>query len=191
MKRRFAFFAALCMLLSIAAYNSLAYFTAEETVRNVITSGAVHIQVVERQRTDEGLKPCPPAAIPVMPGSEVSRIVSVQNLDEPVWVRMTYTVTVLDADGAELNLTPAELDQLLTIDTDTVSWSCQDGWWYYAHALAAGEEAGPLFTEVAFSGSGMGNAYQNCTVIIDVVAQAVQKIHNGDTVMDAAGWPAA
>ncbi len=189
MKRRFAYCAILCMLLSLVAYNTLAYFTAEETARNVITSGGIDIQVVERRETDDGLIPYPADPIEVMPGSEVSKIVSVQNLDEPAWVRMAYTVTVLDADGAERSLTPAQVQQFMSVNADTANWTYKDGWWYYANPLSTGEESKPLFTEVTFSDSGMGNAYQNNTILIDVVAQAVQQIHNGETVMDAAGWP--
>lgn len=189
MKRRFVYCAVLCMLVSLVMQSTLAYFTAEETARNVITSGGIDIQVVERQQTDDGLKPYPADPIEVMPGSKVSKIVSVQNLDEPSWVRMAYTVTVLDADGAERSLTAAEVQQFMAVNADTANWTYKNGWWYYAKPLSTGEESKPLFTEVTFSGSGMGNAYQNNTILIDVVAQAVQQIHNGETVMDAAGWP--
>ena len=42
--------------------------------------------------------------------------------------------------------------------------------------------------EVRFSAE-MGNAYQNCTANVVISAQAVQTANNGDTVMEAAGWP--
>ena len=124
-----------------------------------------------------------------MPGSAVSKIVSVKNLDEPAWVRMAYTVTIRDASGNVVELSAQQRDQIITIDTDPANWTYKSGWWYCKKALATGEESKPLFTEVTFSGSEMGNAYQNCTVLIDVTAQAVQKVNNGNTVLDAAGWP--
>lgn len=37
----------------------------------------------------------------------------------------------------------------------------------------------------------MGNEYQNATATVNVSAQAVQNANNGDTVMDAKGWPKA
>ena len=37
----------------------------------------------------------------------------------------------------------------------------------------------------------MGNEYQGATATVDVLAQAVQTAHNGDTVVDAQGWPKA
>ena len=189
MKKRFAYCAVLCILLSLVMNSTLAYFTAEETARNVITSGAVSVEVVEKQLVGGALENYPDTPISVMPGSAVSKIVSVKNLDEPAWVRMTYTVTIRDASGNVVELSAQQRDQIITIDTDTANWTYKDGWWYCNKALATGEESKPLFTEVTFSGPEMGNTYQNCTVMIDVTAQAVQKVHNGDTVMDAAGWP--
>ena len=35
----------------------------------------------------------------------------------------------------------------------------------------------------------MGNEYMECTAKINVTAQTVQSRNNGDTVLDAQGWP--
>ena len=188
-KKRFAYCAILCILLSLVMGSTLAYFTAEDTARNVITSGAVTVEVVEKQLVGGTLENYPDTPVSIMPGSTVSKIVSVKNLDEPAWVRMAYTVTIRDASGNVIELSAGQRDQIITIDTDTANWTYKDGWWYCNKALTTGEESKPLFTEVIFSGPEMGNVYQNCTVMIDVTAQAVQKVHNGNTVMDVAGWP--
>ena len=37
----------------------------------------------------------------------------------------------------------------------------------------------------------MSNEYQYSTAAIDVKADAVQTANNGETALDAAGWPAA
>ena len=189
MKQRLACCAMLCILLSLVVNSTLAYFTAEDTARNVITSGGIDVQVVEKQLVGGALENYPDTPVSIMPGSAVSKIVSVKNLDGPAWVRMAYTVTIRDANGKTVGLSAQQRDQIITIDTDPANWTYKSGWWYCKKALATGEESKPLFTEVTFSGSEMGNAYQNCTVMIDVTAQAVQKAHNGNTVMDAAGWP--
>lgn len=189
MKRRFAYCAMLCIMLSLVVNSTLAYFTSEKTARNVITSGAVTIEVLERQLVGGKLENYPQTPVSVMPGTSVSKIVSVKNMDEPAWVRMAYWVTVRDADGKTITLSDAQRDQIIRIAADTANWTYKSGWWYCNKALTTGEESKPLFTEVTFSGPEMGNTYQNCTVMIDVTAQAVQKVHNGDTVMDAAGWP--
>ena len=189
MKKRFAYCAILCIMLSLVMNSTLAYFTAENTARNVITSGAVVVEVVEKQLVGDALESYPETPISIMPGSQVSKIVSAKNLDEPAWVRMAYTVTIRDANGSIIELSAEQRDHIITIDTDTANWTYKDGWWYYNKTLTTGEETKPLFTQVVFSGPEMGNAYQNCTIMIDVTAQAVQKVHNGETVMDAAGWP--
>ena len=189
MKKRLACCAMLCILLSLVVNSTLAYFTAEDTARNVITSGGVDVQVVEKQLVGGALENYPDTPVSIMPGSAVSKIVSVKNLDGPAWVRMAYTVTIRDASGNVVELSAQQRDQIITIDTDTANWTYKSGWWYCKKALATGEESKPLFTEVMFSGPEMGNTYQSCTILIDVVAQAVQKVHNGDSVLDAAGWP--
>lgn len=189
MKKRLACCAMLCILISLVVNSTLAYFTAEDTARNVITSGGIDVQVVEKQLVGGALENYPDTPVSIMPGSAVSKIVSVKNLDGPAWVRMAYTVTIRDANGKTVGLSAQQRDQIITIDTDTANWTYKSGWWYCNKALATGEETKPLFTQVVFSGSEMGNAYQNCTIMIDVTAQAVQKAHNGNTVMDAAGWP--
>ena len=61
-------------------------------------------------------------------------------------------------------------------------------------ALSGEENRVALFDTVTFAAD-MGNAYQNCTVDIDIEAQAVQVKNNpipaGGTVLDVQGWPAA
>lgn len=64
----------------------------------------------------------------------------------------------------------------------------KDGYYYYKEALKPGEVTAPIFTAVTFKPE-MGNEYQNATATVDVSAQAVQTANNGDTVMDAKGWP--
>lgn len=51
MKKKILLVAALTICLAIAVSGTLAYFTAEDTVHNVITSGGVNIKVVEKCRT--------------------------------------------------------------------------------------------------------------------------------------------
>ena len=52
------------------------------------------------------------------------------------------------------------------------------------------ETAHNVATTVTFDAAKMDNIYQNCTAKIEVQAHAVQVANNGDTVLDATGWPA-
>lgn len=189
MRKKILYIAAVVICLSIITSGTLAYFTAEDTARNVITSGSVDVAVVEQQLINGTLQTYPDQPTPVMPGTTVSKIVSVQSMDQAAWIRANYTVTIYDADGRQMEISGAELAKVVLIKPDSVNWTLKNGWWYYNAACKAGETTKPLFEAVEFSGPEMGNEYQRCTVTIDIHAQAVQQANNGSTVMEAAGWP--
>lgn len=189
MKKRIFALAVVMICLSVLASTTIAYFTDTDTAQNVITSGGIDIHIVEQQLVDGSLQPYPTESIPVMPATTVSKIVSVQNMDEPAWVRANYTVTVYDADGNKMDISAGELEKVIMIAPDGANWTQKDGWWYYNTAVNGGETTKPLFDEVVFSGPYMDNKYQDCTVEIIVTAQGVQQANNGSTVMEALGWP--
>ena len=96
---------------------------------------------------------------------------------------------LFDASGKVMDVPAEELAKVILIDANDAAWTQKDGWWYYKAAVNTGETTAPLFEEVVFSGPHMDNKYQNCTVTVDVTAQAVQKANNGATVWEAKGWP--
>lgn len=189
MKKKLLYIAAILICLSIITTGTLAYFTASDTARNVITSGGIDVEIVEQQLSDGVLTPYPSEPIPVMPATTVSKIVSVRNLEQTAWIRAQYTVTVYDADGNVMPIPAEELQTVIGINPDTAGWTLKDGWWYCNTAVESGAMTAPLFREVAFSGPDMDNKYQGSTVVIDIDAQAVQYANNGTTVMEALGWP--
>ena len=190
MKKKFLYIAAIIICLAIITGNTLAYFTASDIARNVITSGGVQIELVEQQLVNGILQPYPNQPIKIMPATTVSKIVSIENKDQTAWIRINYTITAWNENGDKMDATAAELEAFVVVKPDTVNWIWKDGWWYYSEPVRVGETTKPLFEEVEFSGLNMGNQYQGCTVRIDVSAQAVQQANNGSTVMEAAGWPA-
>ena len=190
MKKRIFVLAVVLICLSVLASTTIAYFTDTDIARNVITSGGIDIHIIEQQLSDGKLVDFPNEPIPVMPASTVSKIVSVQNTDEPAWIRVIYTVTVYDIEGRAMDIPAEELAKVIGITPDTTNWTMKDGWWYYNYAVKTGETTLPLFEKVVFSGPYMDNKYQLCTVVIDVTAQAVQQANNGVTVWEALGWPA-
>ena len=194
---------ALCTVLaclSIVASGTLAYFTAQETAHNVITSGGVAIQLIELSdnggdgltywRDVEG----------VMPGAEISKIVIVRNTGaSEAWVRVKVDKTVILANEDKGN---PEVMKLYNNNGDSewieqdgyegTFWIEHDGYYYCKTPLAPGDETPALFTTVLFDPT-MGNEYQNCKAYIDVKADAVQVANNpkvGNNVLDATGWPA-
>lgn len=186
MKKKIVVIALIVALVAVLAVGTAAYFTAEDTATNVIISGSVSIKLHEMAKTDDGeLKPFENGQ-GVMPGSVVSKIVTVENTGSgTAWVRISVEKSIELAEGRE-----GETDLgLISFDLNTESWTKQDGYYYYNNALAAGEETAPLFTAVTFS-AGMGNLYQGSTALVSVHAQATQTANNGDSALTAAGWPA-
>lgn len=184
MKRKIA---ALVVFIAVAVMSisgTMAYFTADSIATNVITSGNIKIDLIEMEKTDDGLKPFEDKT-GIMPGDTISKIVTVKNTgDNPAYVRVLVNKMVTLESGA---ISEAG-NQLITCDFNTADWTAVDGYYYYNKPLAAGEETTALFTTVTFS-TAMGNLYQNCTATIDVEAQAVQVKNNGNNVFEAAGWP--
>ena len=188
MKRKLFIFSLFVIALAIISAGSLAYFTAEDTAHNVITSGTVDIKLeewtVNPDPTGEELIPFE-NVVGVMPGAQISKIASVRNIGTAdVWIRAKVTVTLTLADGTTEEIDPA----LISLDYNTEDWTKIDGHWYCKTAPKAGEATAPLFTTVTFD-TDMGNRYQNSTAEIDVRVQATQKANNGKTVEDAKGWP--
>ena len=166
----------LCMIAILAIGGTLAYFTAEETARNVITTGNLNMDLVEET---SGGKPFPQNGIGnVMPGQAVDKIVYLKNSGNVAFYgRISLEKTIsggLSLDG-------------ITMDINTENWTEKDGHYYYNAAIQPGKKTEPLFTKVSFD-AGLGNAYQNAKVEIDVRAQAVQCANNGSDPLSATGW---
>lgn len=189
MKRRIWMCAVVAIGFSILASGTGAYFTAEEKVHNVITTGNVDIDLIEKTDFDsdgDGELDDFENVSSVTPGTEVSKIVTVKNTGgQPAWVRIKVEKSITLADGVI-----GEIDEsLISYDINTEYWIEQGDYYYYTEALAPGATTEPLFSKVSFAPE-MGNLYQNCTVAIDVQAQATQVANNGTTVLEADGWPA-
>lgn len=202
MKKKLLALSVLMICLSLVSLGTLAYFNAEDTAHNVISSGSVNIELVEKTKGDDGkLVDFPKDGIlGVMPGTAVSKIVTVKNTGESaayirVWVNtaisepgdpitnpliknLPLTITV---DGEEVDV--------LTMDYNTEDWTQgEDGYWYYNEVLKAGDTTEALFENVSFHKL-MGNVYQNSKALVDVTAQATQVANNGDSAVEAKGWP--
>ena len=198
MKKKIALLALMAIFAAIAASSTIAYFTSETTAHNVITSGGIGITLVETMNDGEPFI----NQTGVMPATSVSKIVKVLNDEEMSWIRVKLITSVESAGGAsELDskyVIPRfihgekaiSLKQLEAAENSFFKWTynAEDGYWYYTEPVENGAYTDALFHEVYFDAN-MGNAYQGCTVKIDVKAEAVQYANNGATVFEAAGWP--
>ena len=182
MKRKLLILSVLALCIATLAAGTLAYFTSEGKAHNVITTGGVEIAVQEwadenKQTPFEDLEG-------IMPGVTVTKIAEIKNTGaSDAWVRVKVEKSIkLQGEG-----TPDTA--LVELNLNLTDWTLgEDGYLYYNKALKPSEVTEPLFTAVTFNVT-MGNEYQNATATVDVSAQAVQTANNGDTVMDAKGWP--
>ena len=184
MKRKLLILSVLAICVATLAAGTLAYFTSEGKAHNVITTGGVEIAVQE-WADEEKTKPFENLS-GVMPDTTVTKIAEIKNIGaSAAWVRVKVEKAIkLQGEGTP-NTDLVELNLNLTDWTQGT-----DGYLYYNKALKPGEVTAPIFTAVTFKPD-MGNEYQNATATVDVSAQAVQTANNGDTVMDAKGWPNA
>lgn len=189
MKKRIFALAVVMICLSILASTTLAYFTDNAMARNVITSGGVDIAIEEWQKTPNGWIPYPGQPITVMPATSVSKIVTVRNRDAQCFIRAKLNLTLKDADGKEMEISSEVLEQIIHLAMNSSDWTEKNGWWYYGSTVDTDEVTKPLMTGVSFDGPNMTNEYQNCTVTIDVTAQAVQAANNAASALEAQGWP--
>lgn len=182
-KRKVILAAVLVICIAIFATGTLAYFTAEETAYNVITTGILSMDLVEETT---GGKPWPEGGISgVMPGTDVDKIPYVKNTGGvDFYTRMTVSMKVTGAKGNALS------DEYISLNFNTKDWTEKDGYYYYNGAVEPGKETKPLFTKVTFD-KDMPNAYMNAKIEIDVHAQAVQSRNNGNGPLSATGWTAA
>ena len=199
MKKKLLALAAIMICVSIVSLGTVAYFNAEQQAHNIITTGSIDIDLVEEMIVD-GTKVPFEDQEGVMPGESVSKIVTVKNTGEADAYIRVWVNTAISEPGdpitnpliKNLPLTievEGETVELIDIDYNTEDWTAgEDGYWYYGKALKAGETTEPLFENVTFHKL-MGNAYQNSRTIVDVSAEATQVANNGESAMEAAGWP--
>ena len=190
MKKKLFALAIAAIILAGAVTGTVAYYTAKTVAHNVITTGEIDIELVEKQDLDnnpatpETDYPTDPVS-GIMPGQDHSKIVRVENTGtNAAWVRVKVEAKI---NGDEVELTDSSV---LRIDFDDTKWIEEDGYYYYEDALVpGGKTVEPLFRTVHFDGEGMDNAYQNARIEINVQAFATQVANNGDTVLEAEGWP--
>ncbi len=194
MKKRILLLAAAVICFATIVTGTLAYFTAEDQVHNVITSDGVDIEIEEWQETEEGLIPYPQdKKIKVMPGVTVSKIATVNNIEADSYIRAKIDIVITDADEKVMDLSPETLASIISVTMNGEDWVRKAGdgqWWYYAEEVEEQTSTEPFFTEVVFDGPNMTNEYQNCEVSVNVTVQAVQSANNGDSALEAKGWSA-
>lgn len=182
-KRKIGLIATIVCCIAILTAGTLAYFNAEETAVNVITTGNLSMKLHEE--AEDG-KPFPSEGVfGVMPDTDVAKKAYVENTGSvDMYVRIAIEKEIQGEADRELGF------ENITLDLNATDWTEQGGYYYYNRALKPGEKTEPLFTMVRFDKE-MGNEYMNARLTIKVNAQAVQSRNNTDSALTAAGWPEA
>ena len=194
MKKKLFSIALILICLSLLAGKTYTYHrSSDKASQNTFTMGSVEVAPQQYELRGNAQVPVTDGVLPVMPDATISRVVTVKCMKEPAWVRMKYVLSAVDAKGNPISIKPERMEKMIRIDADTDHWTYRDGWWYYQSPLDSRESTLPLFEQITFYGPYITNEFQNATVTMDFVAQAVQLANNGDgkDVFTAAGWPEA
>lgn len=180
MKRKILLLCTVVLLFAILSAGSLAYVTKTETVHNVITTGAMELQL---QQTGADGKAYSDGPLEIMPGDTVVNRTAVTNSGaHPFWVRVQVKKAVKDSTLSA---------EGMLLDLNNRNWTYKDGYYYYNQALQAGQTTEALFTKISFDGASIGNEYLGKLFTLDVNVYGVQSENNGTTVWEAFGWPEA
>lgn len=160
---------------AVAAGSTLAYFTAQDTAVNTISTGNLNIAINEYQDSQCGEIPYTDPTTPVMPGDCISKKVRIENTGSgSAYIRAKIDIAFDGDDQQELS---TELISLNIGDDWTLA---DDGYYYYKNIVDSGEETSNLFTTVCFDDD-MGNDYQNKKLRINIDAEAIQSKNNDRT----------
>ena len=150
---------------------------------NGVTTGTIDITLNDEiqggEKTGTGWK-----LEGVMPGQAVEKTVSITNNGSAeAWLRVKLAVRVT-VGGEEMPLTFGDGQSVLLFATGD-RWLAQDGYYYYRDATKSGATTEQLFSSLQLNPL-LPNAYQGCTVTVDVLAQAVQ-VKNNNVYLTADG----
>lgn len=212
MKKKLLSLALMTVFVSLMALGTAAYFNAEGRATNVITTGAVKLQLTEQFSQDDSWTGIEEDGVlvgwrledTVVPGVRIDKQPVVTNAGEqPFWLRARVLVTVTGADGQPLDAGAVELlldhegGSRAAFPTDDWAAKEPDDGWQYCRAEVTPGGTVTLFDFVQLKPE-TGNEYQNATVRIAVEAQAVQSVNQKDAdgkpiedVLAIKGWPVA
>lgn len=179
-KTKLMLIAIAAIIITILSQGSLAYYAYVDTADNVVTSGAIKLQIHEKTAAGNDF---PEDGILIMPGALVSKRVMIENIcNHPFYLRLEIV------DG--IDSTTLSSDECLALDINEKDWTYIDGYYYYNDIVPPYTMTTPIFTEVEIVGDKVDNSYIGRTLYLTVNAFAVQSENNvADKPWNAEGWP--
>ncbi|MBQ6130600.1 hypothetical protein IJI72_02860 [Candidatus Saccharibacteria bacterium] len=169
------------ILLFLTMTGSVAYFVTTQPTHNLITTSSVGIALLDRAD--------PTGAVPfnslenINPNTLYSKIPYIENVGpEPVWIRARLSLIRRDEDrDAEI----PDLASFIELGEPGTHWlNSEDGFYYYASALASSETTEPLFTSITFRET-LIELYPNTEFTFTIDAYATQVKNNGTSPTNA------
>ena len=172
--------------LMLTIWGSLAYYVANETTHNVISTGGINVELIESTVSENGQTMPFTNLENLLPGQTVSKIPQVKNLGKaPAYIRAKVDVSATLADGAVVEVPSGLVDA----NYNKAKWTLsEDGYLYYGEALEEAAITEKLFDTVTLAPE-LGNIYKDATFAMTVTAEAVQAANNGTSAITATGWP--
>ena len=207
-KRKIVIGAALVLIVALIAGVTLAAFSGEAHVTNIITTGTISITLNDQMSVNgtaakvvtDAQGNTTSTLTGVMPGVSVDKVVSVQNDGTgDAWIRVKVATTIKNAAGNALpdtithnGRTESAVQIAFNTTGENAKWFAEvdasgnnTGYYYYKLPVAgktvggAAAATSDLFDTVMLNAF-LPNSYQGCTVNIAVSAQAVQ-VKNNDS----------
>lgn len=164
---------AAALVALIVVGSTLAFFTSQGTVDNVVTMGNVKISLTEPNYKDSGI---------VVPGQTIDKDPTVKNTgSNTAYIRCKIDITGLDGDNEDITMTrKAQLLNGIVFGSPADSgsagnWVLADGYYYYQEKLASNESA-VFFSSVKIPES-WDNDLADKKFHINVTAEAIQADH--------------
>ena len=124
-------FSLIILLLLVGTGITYSYFTDQDALLNTVTTGESDITIIERF-------PEPPDN-PV-PGTEVTKEVSIKNNKSESWIRMLVKIN------------DSKIEEKITLNFNRTDWvQGEDSYWYYKKPVKTGETTEPLLESVTFN----------------------------------------
>ena len=195
-RRKGALIAALAAVALAGAATTYAFTTRMAPAQNVLTFGSVQMRtIMQEDQADGSLEEIPEGYEVRAPFGLASRVVTVQNMGaSDMYVRARPVIQAVSEAGEDRgdasSVTEFHMDE-------TGAWvEGKDGWWYYAERVSAadddsdaGEVTAPLMEGIEFVGDVYDLTGPGGSLEFTVEAQAVQADNNGESALDAQGWP--
>lgn len=199
-RRKAVLIAVLAVVALVGAGLTYAFTTRSVTADNVISFGSVRLRAIQQEEQPDGTLEEIPTTYEVKATSGVaSRVVTFQNVGaSDLYVRAMPVMRAESGTGEDRGDASAVTEFMMAASGDWVEG--EDGWWYYVggdggrvSAATDGSEAGETTTPLMDGVEFVGDFYDVCgpggKFVFTVEAQAVQADNNGESALEATGWP--